>query len=419
MKILVVSQYFWPENFRINDLVSELLSRGHEVTVLTGVPNYPDGEIFPEYKNNSNQYAAYKGAEIVRVPLIPRKSGAIWLLLNYISYFVAACTWGVFKLRGRKFDVIFTCQLSPVTVGLPAALLRRLKGIPMIFWVLDLWPESLQAVGVVKSNFLLNLVGKLTGFIYRHCDLILVQSRAFIPQILKYAPSVKCIEYFPSWAEDVFSSNEEVLATEVTQQQGLFNVMFAGNIGDAQDFPAILAAAKKLKQYTHIRWLILGDGRAAKWVKDEIIKNDLTDSVFMLGRYPLERMPSFFKHAQVLLVTLRDEPIFSMTIPGKMQSYLAAGIPVISMLNGEGADVIRSSKAGISCAAGDSDGLADAVLSMSKLDGDVLSAMGLLGKQYGEDEFSRMKLMNKLENWLKVLHLSGATGLRGADEAHV
>lgn len=410
MKILVVSQYFWPENFRINDLVSELLTRGHEVTVLTGLPNYPGGEVFPEYKRDSREYLSYKGAEIIRVPLIPRKNNSIWLLLNYISYFIAACTVGVFKLRGRKFDVIFTCQLSPVTVGLPAALLRWIKNIPMVFWVLDLWPESLEAVGVVKSAFVLKIIGKLTGFIYRRCDLILVQSKAFIPQILKYAPSAKRIEYFPSWAEDVFSANKPGLAPEVVERSESFNVMFAGNIGDAQDFPAILAAANKLKHHAHIRWLILGDGRAAKSVKDEIVRNDLAEVVYMLGRYPLERMPSFFKHAQVLLVTLRDEPIFSMTIPGKLQSYLAAGVPIISMLNGEGADVVRNSKAGIACAAGDSDGLANAVLALSKLSRDELAEMGLLGKVYGEEEFGRVKLMSRLENWLKELHSAGATG---------
>lgn len=376
---------------------------------MTGLPNYPDGHIFPEYKKDPRQYSKYKGAEIVRVPLIPRKNSAIWLLLNYISYFVAACTVGVFKLRGRNFDVIFTCQLSPVTVGFPAVLLRWLKGVPMVFWVLDLWPESLEAVGVVKSASVLNFIGKLTGFIYRRCDLILVQSKKFIPQILKYAKCVKRIEYFPSWSEDIFSENKEGLASEIIDCPGSFNVMFAGNIGDAQDFPAIIAAAKKLKQHTHIRWLILGDGRAARWVKDEIIVNNLTDSVFMLGRYPLERMPSFFKHAQVLLVTLRDEPIFSMTIPGKIQSYLAAGVPIVSMLNGEGANVIRSSKAGIACPAGDSESLADAVLFLSKSNKDDLSEMGMLGRRYGLEEFGRIKLMDKLENWLKNLPSSGST----------
>lgn len=412
MKILVISQYFWPENFRINDLVAELLSRGHDVTILTGLPNYPDGKIFQEFKNDPDRYSEYEGAKIVRVPLIPRRNSAFWLLLNYISYFFAACTIGVFKLRRERFDVIFTCQLSPVTVGLPAALLRWIKGAPMVFWVLDLWPESLQAVGVVKSSFILGLIGRLTGFIYRHCDLILVQSKAFIPQILKYAPGARRIEYFPSWAENIFSAAEEGMAAEVTEQADAFNVMFAGNIGDAQDFPTILAAAKKLKHHTHIRWLILGDGRAAKWVKEEIAQSDLAATVFMLGRYPLERMPSFFKHAQVLLVTLRNEPIFSMTIPGKLQSYLAAGIPIISVLNGEGADVVRASKAGIACTAGDAESLAVAVLSMSQLNRNVLLEMGLLGKHYGEAEFSRIKLMDKLENWLEELHLASAAYLR-------
>lgn len=270
----------------------------------------------------------------------------------------------------------------------------------MVFWVLDLWPESLRAVGVVKSSFVIGLVGKLTGFIYRHCDLVLVQSKSFVPQILKYAPTACRIEYFPSWAEDVFSRLDGCKAEEIVEQKNSFNVMFAGNIGEAQDFPTILDAAKKLKEYTHIRWLIVGDGRAAEWVKEKIVQENLGDRVTMCGRYPLERMPSFFAHAQVLLVTLRDEPIFSMTIPGKLQSYLAAGIPIISVLNGDGADVIRDSNAGVACAAGDSGGLAEAVLLMSRASQADLLEMGLRGKKYGEKEFSRTMLLSKLENWL-------------------
>lgn len=403
MKILVVSQYFWPENFRINDLVSELIAKGHRVTVLTGLPNYPDGQVFEEYKSDPSAFKLYQSAEVVRVPLVPRGSGSLRLLLNYVSFVISACTLGVWKLRGKDFDVIFTCQLSPVTVGLPAMLLRWLKNAPMIFWVLDLWPESLKAVGVVSSDRILKWVGKLTGYIYNRSDLILIQSKSFKFHIKKYAADDRRIEYFPSWAEDIFSSTNVSPAEEVQIKQNSFNVMFAGNIGDAQDFPAILAAAEILKSSGKIRWLVLGDGRAASWLNKEVARRGLSNVVCLLGRYPLERMPSFFKHADALLVSLKDEPIFSMTIPGKMQSYLAAGIPVLAMLNGEGADVIHRSGAGLACKAGDSVGLAEAVLKLSNMKSEELAEMGRLGKRFGDQEFGRQTLMSKLEGWMKEL----------------
>jgi len=187
MRLLIVSQYFWPENFRINDLASELVSRGHEVTVLTGLPNYPGGRIFEEYRADAEKFSNYKNVRVVRVPLLPRGTGALRLLLNYLSFSITACVLGPWKLRGLKFDVVLTCQLSPVTVGLPGAFLAWLKSAPMAMWVLDLWPDTLKAIGVVKSPKLLAYVGKLVGFIYKRCDLIWAQSKSFIPKIQSLA----------------------------------------------------------------------------------------------------------------------------------------------------------------------------------------------------------------------------------------
>ena len=179
--------------------------------------------------------------------------------------------------------------------------------------------------------------------------------------------------------------------------------MFAGNIGDAQDFPSILAAAESLKAHAHIRWLVVGDGRMAGWVADEIRRRHLQDRVHMLGRHPLERMPSFFKHADTLLVSLKDESIFSMTIPGKLQSYLAAGIPVVAMLNGEGADVVSSSRSGLTCAAGDHAGLAAAVLNLSQMTNEERDRMGRNGLDASLREFDRDTLIDQLEEWIGSL----------------
>ncbi|OGB28532.1 MAG: glycosyltransferase WbuB [Burkholderiales bacterium RIFCSPLOWO2_12_FULL_61_40] len=400
MRLLVVSQYFWPENFRINDLVAEFVKRGHQVTVLTGLPNYPDGKVFPEFQGNSAKFQEYEGARIVRVPMMPRGQGGLRLILNYFTFAVSASFWGLWKLRGEKFDVIFAYEPSPITVGLPAALLRAVKHAPLVFWVLDLWPETLHAIGVIRSKTALRIVGKLVAFIYKRCDLILAQSRSFMPEIYKYAGRNRCVYYFPSWAESVFDVQNAESATEVSLQSEGFTVVFAGNIGDAQDFPAILAAAEKLKPFQGIRWLIVGDGRMAEWVRNEIKQRKLQECVHMLGRFPVERMPSFFKHADALLVSLKDESVFSMTIPGKLQSYLAAGIPVIAMLNGEGADVVESSGAGVVCSAGDPDGLASAVIKLMKMTNTERATLGQNGLNVATRDFSRDVLISRLEQWL-------------------
>jgi glycosyltransferase involved in cell wall biosynthesis len=403
MRLLVVSQYFWPENFRINDLVTELVRRGHQVTVLTGLPNYPEGEVFQQYRDDPGHYSSYAGAKVVRVPLLPRGRGGLRLMLNYLTFAINASILGVWKLRGQQFDAIFTCQLSPVTVGLPAAVLRTIKRAPHALWVLDLWPDTLQAIGVVRSPLLLRVVGKLVAFVYRRCDLVLAQSRGFIPQIKKHAGEKIRVEYFPSWAEALFDQQEVAPAPEISSQPGSFNVMFAGNIGDAQDFPAILAAAEILKPQAHIRWLIVGDGRRANWVVEQIKERHLQDCVVMVGRYPVERMPSFYKHANALLVSLKDEPIFAMTIPGKLQSYLAAGIPVVAMLNGEGAEVVRNSRSGITCAAGDHVGLAASVLKLFQMTALERNVVGSNGLDISRREFNRDTLMVRLECWLEDL----------------
>ncbi|MDP1955338.1 MAG: glycosyltransferase family 4 protein [Polaromonas sp.] len=400
MRLLVVSQYFWPENFRVNDLVSELVRRGHQVTVLTGIPNYPEGKIFQKFRSDPARYSSFDGAEIVRVPLMPRGQSGLRLLLNYLTFAVSASVVGPWKLRGRQFDAIFAYEPSPVTVGLPAAVMRAVKRAPLAFWVLDLWPETLQAIGALRSRVLLQLVGKLVAFIYTRCDLILAQSQSFIPQIRKYAGNRRRVEYFPSWAESVFEMQHVVPAEEVTLKPGSFNVMFTGNIGDAQDFPAVLAAAESLKSHSNIRWLIVGDGRAADWLADQIKLRELQNCIQMLGRHPVERMPSFFKHADALLVSLKDEPIFSMTIPGKLQSYLAAGIPVVAMLNGEGAEIVKASRSGLTCAAGDHGGLAAAVLRLSQMTQEERATMGRNGRDVSVREFSRAVLIDRLEEWM-------------------
>jgi colanic acid biosynthesis glycosyl transferase WcaI len=401
LKLLVISQYFWPENFRINDLVQELVKRDHEVTVLTGLPNYPNGKTFADFKSRPNDFAEYAGARIVRVPLYPRNDGrGLHLVLNYFSFAISAAIFGTWKLRKTSFDRIFVFEPSPITVGIPAAVLRWLRRIPVAFWVLDLWPETLEAIGVVKSRWLLRLVGILVSWIYNRCDLILAQSKSFIPQIVRYCRYPDRIVYFASWAEAVNDLNGIERAPEVPDRQGAFNILFAGNIGEAQDFPAIVAAAEKLRDERSIRWIIVGDGRMATWLREEINRRKLQSSVLMVGRYPIERMPSFYRHADALLMSLKPDPIFSMTIPGKLQSYLAAGIPVLAMIDGEGARLINEAGAGRACPAGDFEGLAREAKKLAAMTERQREAMGRKGRHVSVTEFDRDTQIDKLEAWL-------------------
>ena len=188
MRVLIVTQYFWPEDFRINDLAGELAARGHDVTILTGWPNYPDGRIYGEFRRDPRRFDQYLGARIIRAPLVARGTGALRLVANYASFAISACLVGAWRLRGQHFDAIFAYEPSPITVGVPAAFMRAVKDAPMTLWVLDLWPETLNAIGAVRSRPLIGLIGKLVAAIYRRCDLILAQSRSFVPQIEARCP---------------------------------------------------------------------------------------------------------------------------------------------------------------------------------------------------------------------------------------
>lgn len=397
MRILIVSQYFWPENFRINDLAQELVQRGHSVTVLTGIPNYPAGSVFDAYRQSPKAFGHYGGATVCRVPMLARGHGAVRLFLNYLSFVVGASIWGPWRLKDRPADVIFVFEPSPVTVGLPAVLFGRIKRAPVVFWALDLWPETLAAIGVVRSPRVLGWIGHLVKFIYERCTLVLGQSSGFLGSIAKYCSDMEKIRYFPSWAEEVFSQPNLVPAREVPVREGVYNVLFAGNIGEAQDLPAVLAAAESLRHNASIRWLIVGDGRKSDWLRGEVERRGLLDSFLLLGRFPVERMPSFYAHADALLVSLKKDPVFSMTIPGKVQSYLMAGVPLVGMLDGEGAKVITEAKAGLVCAAGDAGGLAAAVLKMAAMSVDQRRQLGLNGRAFAQKEFGRGLLMDRLE----------------------
>jgi len=404
--ILIVTQYFWPENFKINDLVVGLLERGHKVTVLTALPNYPEGNFFKGYSLWGRFTEDFNGAKVVRVPIIPRGSATgVRLALNYFSFVVSACLLGPLRCTD-DYDVTFIFEPSPITVALPALLIKRLRGIPALFWVQDLWPESLTATGAVSSPFIIKLVGKLVGFIYRGCDRILITSRAFTASVHQYVKDRGQISYFPQYGENAY--RPVVLPVDAPERSKIpagFVIMFAGNIGAAQDFESIIDAATLLREYHDIHFVVLGDGRKRRWVEDEVSRLGLHATVHLIGSYPLEAMPSFFSLADAMLVTLKNDPVFSLTIPAKIQSYLACGRPIIAALDGEGARVVEEAGAGFVCQSGAPQELAQAVLKMYETPKREREKMGASGRAYYEANFDRDMLLDRLETWMKETKL--------------
>ena len=403
MKILIVSQFFWPENFRINDLAEELSIRGHEVTVLTGIPNYPQGSWFKGYSFFSFGRDKKENIKLVRVPVIPRFSGKKWqLAINYISYALSASIYGLFYCR-KKYDIIFTYAPSPLTVGLVSAFLNKFIRVPHVLWVQDLWPEVFRAVEAPKVKIFYYLVNKMMNLIYRNTNLILVQSKNFIASIVEKGVSESKVIYFPNWAEDLFKQKiAKKGQIELDTPEGNFVVMFAGNVGAAQSIDTIVSAAELTKNKP-ISWVLLGDGRKKEWLESEVDKLNLRDKVYILGNKPVEQMPNYFASADVLIVTLEAHPVMSAWIPGKVQSYLASGKPIIGALNGAGADVINQSKCGFAVPAGDSLALAEKVIELSNLSIEEREQMGLNALNFYNREFNRDSLITKLEEYFQKI----------------
>ena len=404
MKLLIVTQYFWPENFRINDLALGLREKGHEVQILTGIPNYPGGRFFTGYNFSGPLFETYEDIPVFRVPFIPRGNGTrIRLVLNYFSFVFFACLLAPLRRLG-SIDLIFIYEPSPITVCLPALLLKRLKSAPIMFWMQDLWPESLSATGAISSEKILKMVDILVRFIYRGCERILVQSRTFIEPVKRQDGDPNRILYFPNSAEELY----QPVVIEKDAPEGAimpegFCVTFAGNIGAAQDFETILNAAERLKEHKYIHWVIIGDGRMFQWVKRQVIKRRLSETVHLLGRYPAEAMPRFFALSDVLLVILKKEPIFALTIPSKVQSYLACAKPIIAALDGEGARVIKEAGAGVTCPAENPKALTEAVLNLYNVSEKDRKEMGKKGRSYFEKHFEREMLIDRLDGWMKAL----------------
>lgn len=402
MHLLVVTQYFWPENFRINDIVSGLHQRGHQVTVLTGHPNYPSGTFTKGYDGRSVREEQYEGIRVLRVPMLARgqKSG-MRLALNYLSFALSGSVLAP-RLVKDHVDVVLVYGLSPMTVGFPAMVMKAVTRRPILFYLLDLWPESLAATGFVSSPLLLGAVAQMVRLIYRSCDLVLVTSRAFIPRVQRLGVTAGQIRYFPQYAEAEYQPQapEPLWAQAQGLPQG-FRVMFAGNMGMAQDLFTVLDAAERTLN-SGIHWIFLGDGSARADLEMQVRERNLTN-VHFLGSRPSREMPRFFAQADALLVSLTADELFALTVPAKVQSYLACGKPILASLDGEGAAIIREAGAGLVVPPQNAAALAFAALQMKEMDVDSRTILGERGRKYCEQHFERETQLSELETVLAAL----------------
>ena len=395
MRILVISQYFWPENFKINDLCLGLKDRGHHIEVLTAIPNYPAGKFFEGYSFFKKTDEVWNGIKIHRSKIFSRGSGGINLMINYFSFVF----FGSLKARRLKgnFDCIFVYEPSPITVGIPAIVASRKLKIPYYFWVQDLWPESLTAAGGVENKYILAFFHKITQIIYRNAEKVLVQSKGFKNYIVNQKTDPEKIIFYPNSTENFYRPVPPEPKFSDKLPSG-FCITFAGNLGEAQSLFTVLTAALIVKDqgFSEIKWVFLGDGRQRQQLEQFVKENNLGDVVFFLGSYPSADMPGFFAASDVLISSLKKDRIFSLTIPSKIQSYLACGKPILASLDGEGASIVEKAKAGYASSAENAEELANNVVRIYHNSEDEREEMGKNALAYYHKEFDREMLLDKL-----------------------
>lgn len=396
MRILIVSQYFYPENFKFNDLAEDL-SRDNEIFVLTGMPNYPKGDFFSGYSFLGPFKEHYKKITIYRVPLIPRKNSKFFLALNYFSFALFSSLFSVlFFLKRKKFDKILVCQVSPLFMVLPAITLRWLTKTPVILWITDLWPESLSATGAIKNSLILKGVEKFATWSYQNVEKILISCKGFEQSIRKKSTNAK-IEYYPYWAEDFYRVTEKDNRFTFVNK---FILMFAGNIGEAQNLKLLVQAVNKLKNDYSFLVVIVGDGRAKLKLQEEIKHFKLDAFFHFLGTYSAEEMPAILAHADALYLSLKKDPIFEITVPSKLQSYMACAKPILASIDGEAASVIHESAGGLVSSAENLELLVENMKQMMSLSKQDRHLMGESALRYYKEHFDRAISMKKIRHIL-------------------
>ena len=392
MNILVISQYFYPENFRINQLCLDLKKRGHKITVLTGKPNYPKGEYYDGYSFKGNENEIWNEIPIVRVPLRARKSGSVNLLRNYLS----------FVYHGNKrvkhieedFDLIYVFEVSPMTVALPAIKLKKRKKIPIIMNVQDLWPENIIAVTGIKNKLLIKAVDILVDYIYKNCNLILTASPSFVDKIKERGIKTK-IEYWPQYS--IVKKCEDF---SITLDDDRFNIVFTGNIGEAQGIDMAIKAAKELRDYP-IHWHFIGDGRQKNNLEKMVNDYNLTEIITFYGYISEKDIPKYLANADAALLILKPDPIFEMTIPAKLQTYLACGVPILGCVNGIAKQIIHDADAGLVTDNVSMHSLKQLCIQFLNLDKEKIQIFKTNAIHYGEKFFDKDQLINQLITYME------------------
>lgn len=393
MNILIISQHYWPENFRVTDIAETLVSLGNQVTVICGLPNYPKGYIFDDYKHGKNRIQEHNGVKIIRAKEIGRRNNVIFRFLNYWSYPHYASK--MIKKLDKDFDVVYVQMSSPIMITEPALKYAKKYNKKVVMYEMDLWPESLLAGGITNKSFIYKHYKKVSSKIYSQCDKILVTTKEHIPYI-KGLPGCKDldIEYLAQYADTIFEESNFG-----SEDNGVIDLMFAGNIGKAQSADTIIKTAALLKDDPRFKFHIVGSGSELEDIK-KLATELKTDNVVFYGQRPLEDMPRLYKIADLMLVTLEDKPYANMTIPGKVQSYMAVGKPIIGAINGSCANFIKNNDVGFACPSGDSEALANLI---KGLDLKELQMIGERSKDVYFKKYSKSIFMKRLISTLEPM----------------
>ncbi len=402
MRILFISQYFYPEQFSNNSIALAMLQRGHEITVVPSVPNYPKGTFFAGYSNKARRIEKWNGIKIHRARTVARGTNSLRLVLNYLTYPFTAF-WVIMQLKPKQYEVSFTSMPSPLTQSIAAILAKWIYRIPCVYWVQDIWPDSAIHILGIKNRWAIKILNSLCGWMYRRADVLLVQSEAFRSKIEGFGVEPSRIRFLPNTAPTLYrlvTEGEVPSNIKSLVDSSKFNVMFAGNIGEAQDLDSIIAAAELLRNIDGICFLIVGSGRYQKMAEAKVVEAGLLERVKFLGRYSENDMPYLFALADVMLVTLKDNPVFRLTVPYKIQCYMACGRAIIAGINGEGSEVVQRSKAGLSVAAECPKDLAAAILRFKNMETKDRRAMEENARSYYEENYDNKVTYDILENAL-------------------
>ena len=398
MNILIVSQYFWPEEFRINDLAIDLIERGHTVSVITGNPNYPKGKYFNGYGFKYST-EVHKGIRIFRVPIFARGNTSFNLIVNYLSFIFFGSVFSFF--HKEKYDKVFAVNYSPITAVIPAIVYCKKNKLKLAIWVQDLWPESVIAASNIKSKKIQKWLTILVKFIYKNSDTIFVSNKGFEKSLIEKEVTKNKIFFMPNWAEDIFlkTKKSKYNRKKYDIPDG-FVIMFAGNLGEGQDLESIMKAVELTKENEEIKWVFVGDGRKYNWLKQEVIEKKLETTVTLTGRLPTNSMPELFRQANIMLVSLNNAPIFSLTVPGKVQSYMASSKPILTMLNGEANNLVTQANCGFIAESGDYHQLSENIKKCANLLPKELEEIGGNGLRYYQDNFSKKIIIDNFINRL-------------------